>query len=166
MLMAWGRMPSRLETLRVATDKATSGSTRRAEFVEGWARPVRTPCGGLHACFLRTTEEQRSWQAPSNHIDFGGDGGYHHRSPRVTSNDGVTRSYEQIAVAERNASDDQVSLPVPGDLAVGDLLGTVVDGDHPDDRPRPLTSRFARPAADAPGVQADAVRDQLGPGRA
>jgi len=77
---------------------------RRAGFVEGWAWLVRTPSGGLHAYFLRTTErEQRSWQVPTKHIDFRGDGGYIIVPPsRVTVEDGVTRSYRPIAVAEHH----------------------------------------------------------------
>jgi hypothetical protein len=75
---------------------------RRAGFVEGWARLVRTPSGGLHAHFLHSGErEQRSWQVPSKHIDFRGDGGYIIVPPsQVTGDDGVTRPYRQIAVAE------------------------------------------------------------------
>ena len=75
---------------------------RRAGLVEGWAWLVRTPSGGLHAYFLRTSAiEQRSWQVPSQHIDFRGDGGYIIVPPSgVTGDDGVTRSYQQIAVAE------------------------------------------------------------------
>jgi hypothetical protein len=77
---------------------------RRAGFVEGWAWLVRTPSGGLHAYFLRTSErEQRSWQVPGKHIDFRGDGGYIVVPPsKVTGEDGVTRSYQQIAVAEHH----------------------------------------------------------------
>ncbi len=77
---------------------------RRAGFVEGWAWLVRTPSGGLHAYFFRANEkEQRSWQVPSKHIDFRGDGGYIIVPPsRVTGEDGVTRSYQQIAVAEHH----------------------------------------------------------------
>ena len=77
---------------------------RRAGYVEGWAWLVRTPSGGLHAYFLHTGErEQRSWQVPGKHIDFRGDGGYIIVPPsRVTGEDGVTRSYEQIAVASHH----------------------------------------------------------------
>lgn len=75
---------------------------RRAGFVEGWAWMVRTPSGGLHAYFLRTDQrQQRSWQVPGKHIDFRGDGGYIIVPPsRVTGDDGVSHSYQQIAVAE------------------------------------------------------------------
>ena len=75
---------------------------RRAGFVERWAWLVRTPSGGLHAYFHHTDKhEQRSWQVPNKHIDFRGDGGYIIVPPsRVTHDDGVTRSYLQVAVAE------------------------------------------------------------------
>lgn len=74
---------------------------RRAGFVEGWAWLVETPSGGLHAYFLRgDAAKQHSWQVPSQHIDFRGDGGYIVMPPsRVTREDGTTRSYRQIAVA-------------------------------------------------------------------
>ena len=75
---------------------------RRAGLVEGWAWLVRTPSGGLHAYFPRcSVHEQRSWQVPGKHIDFRGDGGYIIVPPsRVTGEDGVTRPYRQIAVAQ------------------------------------------------------------------
>ena len=50
---------------------------RAAGHADGWAWLVRTPSSGIHTYFLRTTEgEQRSWQIPSQHIDFRGDRGY------------------------------------------------------------------------------------------
>lgn len=83
---------------------ATFEHAGRAGFVEGWAWLVRTPSGGLHAYFLRASEkDQRSWQVPSKHIDFRGDAGYVIVPPsRLTLDDGVTRSYKQIAVAEHH----------------------------------------------------------------
>jgi hypothetical protein len=77
---------------------------RRAGFVEGWAWLVRTPSGGLHAYFLRTAiTDQRSWQVPSQHIDFRGDGGYIIIPPSCARTDeGVDRHYQQIAVAEHH----------------------------------------------------------------
>ena len=108
---------------------------RRAGFVEGWAWLVRTPSGGLHAYFLRTSErEQRSWQVPSKHIDFRGDGGYIIVPPsRVTGEDGVTRSYQQIAVAEHHN---------PWPVDANGLRGFL-------DPPRPM-----RPPTDIPAVGA------------
>ncbi|GAB2446850.1 hypothetical protein GCM10027062_30400 [Nocardioides hungaricus] len=77
---------------------------RRAGFVEGWAWLVRTPSGGLHAYFQRSSDRvQRSWQVPGKHIDFRGDGGYIIVPPsRVTGDDRVRRSYRSIVVAEHH----------------------------------------------------------------
>lgn len=77
---------------------------RQVGLVEGWAWLVRTPSGGLHAYFLRTTAtDQRSWQVPSQHIDFRGDGGYVIVPPsRALTDDGVDHHYRLIAVAEHH----------------------------------------------------------------
>jgi len=79
---------------------------RLAGLAEGWAWLVRTPSGGVHAYFLRQGgDEQRSWQVPSQHVDFRGDGGYIVAPPsRVIADDGRARSYELIAVAEHRAT--------------------------------------------------------------
>ena len=108
---------------------------RRAGFVEGWAWLVRTPSGGLHAYFLHAADrEQRSWQVPGKHIDFRGDGGYIVVPPsQVTGEDGVTREYRQIAIAEHHQ-------PRPVDAA--GLRGFL-------DPPRPM-----RPPTDLPAVGA------------
>lgn len=75
---------------------------RRAGLVNGWIWLVRTPSGGAHAYFP-ADGEQRSWQVPGKHIDFRGDGGYIIVAPsRVTTGDGVSRSYRQIAVARHH----------------------------------------------------------------
>jgi hypothetical protein len=75
---------------------------RRAGLVDGWIWLVRTPSGGAHAYFP-ADGEQRSWQVPGKHIDFRGDGGYIIVAPsRVTTGDGVSRSYRQIAVARHH----------------------------------------------------------------
>ena len=110
-----------------------------AGFAEGWAWLVRTPSGGLHAYFLRTAErEQRSWQVPGKHIDFRGDGGYIIAPPsRVTGEDGVTRSYQQIAVAEhhqpvagRRQRPARVPRPAPADASARPIMPAV--GSRPD----------------------------------
>lgn len=128
----------------VDVDVHTTGSgygafeqARRGGFVEGWAWLVRTPSGGLHAYFLRTSEpEQRSWQSPSRHIDFRGDGGYIIVPPsRVTGEDGVTRSYQQIAVAEPHQ-------PRPVDAAG---LRRFLDPPHPSRPPIDMPTAGARP---------------------
>ena len=50
---------------------------RAASLADGWGWLVRTPSGGLHAYYPPPSEaEQRSWQVPSAHVDFRGDGGY------------------------------------------------------------------------------------------
>lgn len=79
---------------------------RSAGFAEGWAWLVRTPSGGVHAYFLRTGgDEQRSWQAPSQHVDFRGDGGYIIIPPsRFTTADGQSRPYELITLAQHRAT--------------------------------------------------------------
>lgn len=64
---------------------------------------VSTPSSGLHACFLREGCEQRSWQVPSRHIDFRGDGGYVVLPPStVTQEDGTVRRYSIQSVATRH----------------------------------------------------------------
>lgn len=78
---------------------------RSAGLAEGWAWLVRTPSGGVHAYYLRGLVEQRSWQVPSQYVDFRGDGGYIIAPPsRVTAADGQTRPYELIAVAQHRAT--------------------------------------------------------------
>ncbi|WP_246000328.1 bifunctional DNA primase/polymerase [Nocardioides pocheonensis] len=75
---------------------------RGAGVANGWAWLVRTPSGGVHAYFLRRTAEvQRSWQVPSQHVDFRGDGGYIVAPPsRVTRASGQSRAYELIAIGQ------------------------------------------------------------------
>ena len=77
----------------------------RAEGVgDAWGWLVRTPSGGLHAYYPNVRDrEQRSWQVPSAHVDFRGDGGYVIAPPSRNSVGGVMRSYEVIAVATHAA---------------------------------------------------------------
>jgi hypothetical protein len=78
---------------------------RAAGLATKWAWLVRTPSGGLHAYFLRAADavEQRSWQAPRQHIDFRGDGGYIIVPPsRVETASGTVRGYEVIVVAQHS----------------------------------------------------------------
>jgi hypothetical protein len=102
--------PSGVDVLDV--DVHTTGSgfaaferARGAGFADRWAWLVRTPSDGVHAYFLRrTAEEQRSWQVPTQHVDFRGDGGYIVAPPsRVTLTDGETRTYELIAIGQHQA---------------------------------------------------------------
>ena len=72
---------------------------RSAGLADGWGCLVRTPSGGLHAYYPTMPEaEQRSWQVPSAHIDFRGDGGYVIAPPSRSSLNGLA-PYEVIAVA-------------------------------------------------------------------
>lgn len=117
----WGRHPdanigvptgfaSGLDVVDVDVHERGTGFTafeqaRAADLVNGWAWLVRTPSGGLHAYFPRlASSEQRSWQVPSRHIDFRGDGGYIIVPPsRVTTASGELRAYELIAAAQHRA---------------------------------------------------------------
>lgn len=67
---------------------------------DAWAWLVRTPSGGLHAYYPNVRgQEQRSWQVPTAHVDFRGDGGYVIAPPSRIAVDGAARSYDVIAVA-------------------------------------------------------------------
>ncbi|MGN6782949.1 MAG: bifunctional DNA primase/polymerase [Marmoricola sp.] len=69
-----------------------------------WGWLVRTPTGGLHAYYPTSgQQEQRSWQVPSAHIDFRGDGGYVIAPPSRIEVDGVAKAYDVIAVATQPA---------------------------------------------------------------
>lgn len=72
----------------------------RAEgLADAWGWLVRTPSGGVHAYYPNVRgQEQRSWQVPSAHIDFRGDGGYVIAPPSRIEVDGVMRKYDVIAV--------------------------------------------------------------------
>lgn len=87
----------------VDIDVASTGSgfsafqrARREGLVHGWAALVRTPSDGLHVYFpADDSQEQRSWQAPTAHIDFRGTGGYILTPPsQVLQPDGKVRPYE------------------------------------------------------------------------
>ncbi|WP_460790688.1 bifunctional DNA primase/polymerase [Nocardioides maradonensis] len=75
---------------------------RSQRLADRWGWLVRTPSGGVHAYYpTGGHEEQRSWQVPSAHVDFRGDGGYVIAPPSRTEVGGVTRTYDVIAVATR-----------------------------------------------------------------
>lgn len=76
---------------------------RSAGLADSWAWLVRTPSGGLHAYYPASDPEQRSWQIPSAHIDFRGDGGYVIAPPSRIVVDGVSKPYEVIAVTTGEA---------------------------------------------------------------
>jgi hypothetical protein len=104
--MPTGR-PSGLDVVDIDVHPAGSGfaafeRARAGGYVDGWARLVRTPSGGVHAYFLRSESGvQRSWQVPKAHIDFRGDGGYIVLPPsRIAAESGDVRRYELIAIAQ------------------------------------------------------------------
>ncbi|KQW42630.1 hypothetical protein ASC77_23485 [Nocardioides sp. Root1257] len=93
----------------VDVDVHTGGSgfaaferARAHRIAEGWGWLVRTPSGGVHAYYPAAPDrEQRSWQVPSAHIDFRGDGGYIIAPPSRVEVNGRSTPYEVIAVATR-----------------------------------------------------------------
>ncbi|GAA4757502.1 bifunctional DNA primase/polymerase [Nocardioides endophyticus] len=77
---------------------------RAAGLADSWGWMVRTPSGGVHAYFpTAADQEQRSWQVPSVHVDFRGDGGYVIAPPSKVEIDGVTKTYDVIAVTTQPA---------------------------------------------------------------
>lgn len=77
---------------------------RAAGLATGWGWLVRTPSGGLHAYYpVLPGHEQRSWQVPSAHVDFRGDGGYVIAPPSRTTIDGKPSTYAVLAVANHPA---------------------------------------------------------------
>lgn len=109
---------------------------RSAGLVDGWAWLVRTPSGGIHAYFPRTTSTaQRSWQAPSRYVDFRGDGGYIITPPsNITQQGGVSRGYELIAIAQHQ--------PRPVDAT---RLRALLDPPRPIRTPANMPQAGARP---------------------
>ncbi len=91
----------------VDVDVHTAGSgyaaferSRASGLTEGWGWLVRTPSGGLHAYYPATPEvEQRSWQVPSAHVDFRGDGGYVIAPPSRIEVNRHSTTYDVIATA-------------------------------------------------------------------
>jgi hypothetical protein len=76
----------------------------RAEGItDHWGWLVRTPSGGVHAYYPSGADvEQRSWQVPSAHVDFRGDGGYVIAPPSRIEVAGDIRTYDVIAVANQS----------------------------------------------------------------
>ncbi|AXT85080.1 DNA replication protein [Aeromicrobium sp. A1-2] len=62
---------------------------------------VTTPSSGLHLCFLHADDvSQPSWQVPTRHVDFRGDGGYVVLPPsRVSQADDTVGRYEVVDIA-------------------------------------------------------------------
>jgi hypothetical protein len=77
---------------------------RSEGLADDWGWMVRTPSGGIHAYYPNVPgQEQRSWQAPSAHVDFRGDGGYVMAPPSRIVVDGVMKIYDVVAVTTRSA---------------------------------------------------------------
>lgn len=86
------------------TGYAGFGRAQRAGLIDGWAALVRSPSGGLHAYYPRTPgDPHRSWQAPTAHVDFRGDGGYIVVPPSIVVGRNGERSYTVIASATSDA---------------------------------------------------------------
>jgi len=102
---------ARTGILVVDIDVHTGGSGfaafERARFdglTDNWGWMVRTPSGGIHAYYPAGTDHgQRSWQVPSAHIDFRGDGGYVIAPPSRIVVDGELKTYDVIAVTTQAA---------------------------------------------------------------
>jgi hypothetical protein len=77
---------------------------RSAGLARHWGWLVRTPSGGIHAYYPSVPDhEQRSWQVPSAHVDFRGDGGYVIAPPSRNEVNGAIRAYDVIAVTTQPA---------------------------------------------------------------
>ena len=122
-----------------------------------WGWLVRTPSGGLHAYYPAMLDhEQRSWQVPSAHIDFRGDGGYVIAPPSRIVVDGSERRYE---VFPFNSSESPSASAILASVAVDTSLSAstraTVGRDTPEcspssvwDQPRFLrASRMIAPKA-------------------
>ena len=80
------------------------GRARAEGLADSWGWMVRTPSGGIHAYFPTAAgQEQRSWQVPSAHVDFRGDGGYVIAPPSTVEVEGVMKTYDVIAVTTQPA---------------------------------------------------------------
>ncbi|MFT4261950.1 MAG: bifunctional DNA primase/polymerase [Nocardioides sp.] len=88
-------------------------SARSAGLVDGWASMVRTPSGGLHACYpSKPGVSQRCWQVPRRHVDCRADGGYVVLPPsRVTQPGGAVGEYRVVSISDhRPTSIDTAAL--------------------------------------------------------
>ena len=90
-------LPEAVDSLR-SSEPAPKGSPTTGA---GWSARRR---GGIHAYYpTGADQEQRSWQVPSAHVDFRGDGGYVIAPPSRIEVDGVMRTYDVIAVTTQPA---------------------------------------------------------------
>jgi len=77
---------------------------RTEGLADNWGWLVRTPSGGIHAYYPTVHgQEQRSWQVPSAHVDFRGDGGYVIAPPSRIVVDGGMKTYDVVAVTTQPA---------------------------------------------------------------
>jgi hypothetical protein len=110
---------------------------RSESLADRWGWLVRTPSGGLHAYYPTGRQEQRSWQVPSAHVDFRGDGGYVIAPPSRIQVDGIVKTYDVIAVTAQAArTTDAVKLrrflePPRPPRAVGAPTGLSSSNCHP-----------------------------------
>jgi hypothetical protein len=106
-----------------------------AQLADGWGWLVRTPSGGLHAYYPQSGDaEQRSWQVPSAHIDFRGDGGYVIVPPSRIAAASQLSAYRVIAVAQHQ--------PRPIDAR---SLRQFLEPPRPSPPPRSLPALGSRP---------------------
>ena len=106
-----------------------------AHLADGWGWLVRTPSGGLHAYYPPPNEaEQRSWQVPSAHVDFRGDGGYVIVPPSRLDAADRPAPYSVIAVAQHQ--------PRPIDARI---LRQFLEPPRPTPPPRSLPAAGSRP---------------------
>ena len=89
--------PEAADSLR-SSEHAPKGSPTTGA---GWsARPRAGSTPTTRPC---ATSEQRSWQVPSAHVDFRGDGGYVIAPPSRIEVDGAIKTYDVIAVTTQPA---------------------------------------------------------------
>jgi hypothetical protein len=113
------------------------GAFRRARaegLLTGWGMVVSTPSGGLHVYFAAGEADQRSWQAPAQHVDFRGDGGYVVVPPSRVTAGGGTQPY----IVKATAIDEARSIDT-------DALRSFLDPPRLTTRPMPTPDSGRQP---------------------